>query len=99
MVSSSFRMDISIIGNNHVYNGHDATFFGLAAGYFVARWMGYDLKIAKTLAIEIGLQNSGLGAALAVKYFGAVAALPAALFSVWHNISGALLARYWKDKI
>jgi len=72
--------------------------FGLVAGYSVARWMGYDLKIAKTLAIEIGMQNSGLGAALAVKYFGAVAALPGALFSVWHNISGALLARYWRDK-
>ncbi|TGO02592.1 hypothetical protein PN36_22515, partial [Candidatus Thiomargarita nelsonii] len=50
------------------------------------------------LAIEVGMQNSGLGTALAVKYFGAAAALPGALFSVWHNLSGALLAQYWRTK-
>jgi BASS family bile acid:Na+ symporter len=71
--------------------------FGLVAGYFLARGFGYDLKTARTLAIEVGMQNSGLGAALAVKYFGATAALPGALFSVWHNLSGALLARYWRN--
>jgi len=69
---------------------------GLAAGYFIARGLGYDIKIARTLAIEVGMQNSGLGTALAVKYFGAIAALPAALFSVWHNLSGAVLAQYWR---
>jgi BASS family bile acid:Na+ symporter len=71
---------------------------GLGAGYVIARWMGYDLGTARTLAIEVGMQNSGLGAALAVKYFGAIAALPGALFSVWHNVSGALLAQYWRRK-
>ncbi len=69
---------------------------GLAAGYFIARGLGYDIKIARTLAIEVGMQNSGLGTALAVKYFGAIAALPGALFSVWHNLSGAVLAQYWR---
>ena len=71
---------------------------GLGAGYVIARWMGYDFRTARTLAIEVGMQNSGLGAALAVKYFGAIAALPGALFSVWHNVSGALLAQYWRRK-
>jgi len=71
---------------------------GLGTGYVIARWMGYDLGTARTLAIEVGMQNSGLGAALAVKYFGAIAALPGALFSVWHNVSGALLAQYWRRK-
>jgi len=71
---------------------------GLGAGYVIARWMGYDFRTARTLAIEVGMQNSGLGAALAVKYFGAIAALPSALFSVWHNVSGALLAQYWRHK-
>jgi bile acid:Na+ symporter, BASS family len=69
---------------------------GLAAGYLIARGLGYDIKIARTLAIEVGMQNSGLGTALAVKYFGAIAALPGALFSVWHNVSGAILAQYWR---
>jgi len=70
---------------------------GLAAGYFIARGLGYDIKIARTLAIEVGMQNCGQGTALAIKYFGAIAALlPAALFSVWHNLSGAVLAQYWR---
>jgi BASS family bile acid:Na+ symporter len=71
---------------------------GLAAGYFITRGLGYDSQTARTLAIEVGMQNSGLGTALAVKYFGAAAALPGALFSVWHNLSGALLAQYWRSK-
>ena len=71
---------------------------GLVAGYLIARGLGYDIKIARTLAIEVGMQNSGLGTALAVKYFGAAAALPGALFSVWHNLSGALLAQYWRRR-
>jgi len=72
--------------------------FGLAAGYFLTRAMGYDIQTARTLAIEVGMQNSGLGTALAVKYFGATAALPGALFSIWHNLSGAFLAHYWRNK-
>jgi len=71
---------------------------GLAAGYFITRRLGYDIQTARTLAIEVGMQNSGLGTALAVKYFGAAAALPGALFSVWHNLSGALLAQSWRAK-
>ncbi len=71
---------------------------GLAAGYFLTRAMGYDIQTARTIAIEVGMQNSGLGTALAVKYFGATSALPGALFSVWHNVSGAFLAHYWRKK-
>jgi bile acid:Na+ symporter, BASS family len=69
--------------------------FGLAGGYFIARFLGFDEKICRTLAIEVGMQNSGLGVALADRYFSAMAALPGAVFSVWHNISGAVLAGIW----
>jgi len=41
------------------------------------------------------MQNSGLAVALAVKYFSVSAALPGALFSIWHNLTGSLLAGYW----
>ncbi|MNW17851.1 hypothetical protein D3C71_2171850 [compost metagenome] len=44
------------------------------------------------------MQNSGLGAALANAYFSPVAAVPSAIFSVWHNISGALLANYFASR-
>jgi BASS family bile acid:Na+ symporter len=56
---------------------------------------GFEEKIARTIAIEVGMQNSGLAVALATKYFGALAALPGAIFSVWHNVSGSLIASYW----
>ena len=68
---------------------------GLTSGYWLARKMGYNTVVARTVAIEVGMQNSGLSVALALKYFTAVAALPGALFSVWHNISGAFFAAYW----
>ena len=44
------------------------------------------------------MQNSGLAAGLAMKYFDPIAAVPGAIFSVWHNISGSLLASYWAAK-
>ncbi len=68
---------------------------GLAAGYWISRILGFDRRICRTLAIEVGMQNSGLAVTLAIKYFSALAALPGALFSIWHNISGALLAAGW----
>ena len=69
---------------------------GLAAGYGVSRLFRCSGRDARTLAIEVGMQNSGLGVALAVKYFGAASALPGALFSLWHNITGVGLARRWR---
>jgi BASS family bile acid:Na+ symporter len=69
--------------------------FGLMLGYWVPRSVGLDERICRTLAIEVGMQNSGLGVALAVKYFSAAAALPGALFSIWHNLSGSMLAAGW----
>ena len=71
---------------------------GLAAGYGVGMLATRDEKIARTLAIEVGMQNSGLAVALAVKYFSAAAALPGALFSIWHNLSGSLLAALWSRR-
>jgi len=68
---------------------------GLACGYLLARLLGFDQRVSRTLAIEVGMQNSGLGVALAGKYFAAAAALPGAVFSVWHNISGSALAAFW----
>lgn len=68
---------------------------GLAAGYMVPRAFGFDSTVCRTIAIEVGMQNSGLAVALAVKYFSPAAALPGALFSIWHNLSGAALASVW----
>lgn len=71
---------------------------GLGAGYGIPRLVGYDRQTARTLAIEVGMQNSGLGVALATQFFSAAAALPGALFSVWHNLSGSALAALWSRR-
>lgn len=68
---------------------------GLFIGYCLPRAVGMDRQTCKTLSIEVGMQNSGLAVALAVKYFAPIAALPGALFSLWHNLTGSLLASYW----
>ena len=71
---------------------------GLLGGYWVSRWLGCNERECRTLGIEVGMQNSGLAVALAVKYFSAAAALPGALFSIWHNVSGSCLAGYWSRR-
>jgi BASS family bile acid:Na+ symporter len=68
---------------------------GIAGGFTLSRLLGFDLTQSQTIAIEVGMQNSGLAAALSLQFFSATAALPAAIFSIWHNISGALLAGHW----
>ncbi len=70
---------------------------GLAAGYGLARLAKCSKRDARTIAIEVGMQNSGLGVALAVKHFGVASALPGAMFSLWHNLSGVTLARKWRS--
>lgn len=69
---------------------------GLALGYLAGKLFGMPLAQRKTLAIEVGMQNSGLGAALASAHFSPLAAVPSALFSVWHNLSGSLLAALFR---
>ena len=69
---------------------------GFIFGYYSCYFLNLDKKTSRTIAIEIAMQNSGLATALAIKYFGAVSAVPAAFYSVWHNISGSLIANFWK---
>ena len=68
---------------------------GYLCGYLIAVLFGMDLPRKKAVAIEIGMQNSGLATSLAGSAFPdlAMATVPGAIFSVWHNISGAILAR------
>jgi BASS family bile acid:Na+ symporter len=69
---------------------------GYVLGYLLARLSGMPLPQRKTLAIEVGMQNSGLGVALASAHFSPLAAVPSAIFSVWHNISGPLVATIFR---
>jgi bile acid:Na+ symporter, BASS family len=68
--------------------------FGLGLGYLAGKLGRLDDRARRALAFEVGMQNSGLAATLATAHFSPLAALPSAVFSVWHNISGALVAAY-----
>lgn len=68
---------------------------GYLLGYFFAKLFGMDLAKRKAVTLETGMQNSGLGAALAAAHFSPLAAVPSALFSVWHNLSGSMLATWF----
>lgn len=62
---------------------------GYVAGWLLARWYGFDARHRLTLAIEIGMQNAGLGVALALAHFSPITALPGALFAVWCILTAA----------
>ncbi|WP_017605477.1 bile acid:sodium symporter family protein [Nocardiopsis alkaliphila] len=68
---------------------------GLALGYLIGVLGRLPDTSRRTLSVEVGMQNSGLAASLGATHFEPLAALPGALFSVWHNMSGALVATYW----
>lgn len=87
------RLNAALVAAVLLHNGA-----GLLGGYWLPRLMGRSEPECRTLAIETGMQNSGLAVALAVKYFSAAAALPGALFSIWHNLSGSLLAAWWSRR-
>ena len=76
---------------------------GYLCGFGLGKLFKMGPSKTKALSIEIGMQNSGLATSLAGTAFPqlALATVPGAVFSVWHNISGAILAgfyRRWKDK-
>ncbi|WP_291479002.1 bile acid:sodium symporter family protein [Corynebacterium sp.] len=65
---------------------------GLALGYGAGLVTGQPVRVCRTMAIEVGMQNSGLAAGLAAQHMEPMSALPGAIFSVWHNLSGAVFA-------
>ncbi|WP_328885388.1 bile acid:sodium symporter family protein [Streptomyces sp. NBC_00316] len=71
---------------------------GLALGYGAGKVSRLGPPASRAMAFEVGMQNSGLAASLATAHFSPLAALPAAVFSVWHNISGALVAAWMSHR-
>lgn len=70
---------------------------GFGLGYLFARLLGYEEQIRRTISIEVGMQNSGLGVVLAQRHFpGTAAAVPCAISSVFHSVIGSALAGVWR---
>ena len=74
---------------------------GFGLGYFFARRLGFSAIAARTISIEVGMQNGGMAAVLAKKHFAAqpLAAVPAVFSSVIQTLVGSLLAAYWARRI
>jgi BASS family bile acid:Na+ symporter len=70
---------------------------GLAMGYGIGKLLRLSHPKRTAISIEVGMQNSGLASSLAVLHFASfpLATIPGAIFSVWHNISGALVAKLY----
>jgi len=95
---------IVALNKNKIFNVDSVTILcvfllnsiGYLLGYYIPKIFGWDKRICRTIGIEVGMQNSGLSVALAIKYFSAEAALPGAIFSVWQNVSASILAGWWR---
>lgn len=90
-----FQSGLLILAVVILHNG-----LGLLFGYWASRFFHLAEADCRAIAIEVGMQNSGLGVALAAVHFALspMTALPSAIFSLWHNISGATLASYWASR-
>lgn len=90
-----FQSGLLILAVVILHNG-----FGYLLGFTAARFFKLPYADSKAIAVEVGMQNSGLGVALAAVHFAAspITAVPSAIFSLWHNISGPALATYWASK-
>ena len=73
---------------------------GLSLGYLIGRLLGLSEAKKKAISIEVGMQNSGLASSLATIHFAAypLATIPGAIFSVWHNLSGAAVAYLYSNR-
>ncbi|MCW5549774.1 MAG: bile acid:sodium symporter family protein [Opitutaceae bacterium] len=70
---------------------------GFGLGYGLARLLGFGRSVARTVSIEVGMQNSGLGVVLARRHFvDPLTAVPCAISSVFHSVIGSVLAGWWR---
>jgi len=93
--ASILQSGLLILGVVILHNG-----LGFLLGFWASRLFKLSYFDSKAVAIEVGMQNSGLGVTLAAIHFAAspITAVPSAIFSLWHNISGPALATYWAAK-
>lgn len=103
IVIIAFSKNLEVF-NNYIHHvlaiGISHNILAIIVGFFVARVFKLSFKNQKTLAIETGIQNSGLGLLLIFTFFDGIGgmAILAAFWGIWHIISGLLLAWYWSHK-
>mgnify|MGYP000477634696 CR=1 FL=1 len=103
IVVIAFMNNLDVFNNyiHHVLTlGVSHNIVAIALGFFVAKAFKLSFKNQKTLAIETGIQNSGLGLLLIFTFFNGLGgmAIMAAFWGIWHIVSGLLLAYLWSLK-
>ena len=85
---------LALIGASIIHN-----FFGYILGYWTGKAIGLNERDCRTMAIEVGLKNGGMGMGIAIDSLKSPdAALAPIIFGKWMNISGSALANYWRQK-
>ena len=85
---------LALIGASIIHN-----FFGYILGYWKGKAIGLNERDSRTMAIEVGLKNGGMGMGIAIDSLKSTdAALAPIIFGKWMNISGSALANYWRQK-
>ncbi|WP_053990292.1 bile acid:sodium symporter family protein [Mangrovimonas sp. TPBH4] len=100
IVIIAFSNNLDVFNNyiSHVvYIGSGHNLLAIFTGFVIAKFFGLSTKDQKTIAIETGIQNSGLGLLLIFTFFHGLGgmAIMAAFWGIWHIISGLALALYW----
>lgn len=99
---------VAVFSANHATFTEAATFLvipvvmlhnlcGYGLGFLFAKVIKLDHPQQKAITFEVGMQDSALAATLALKFFTPQAAVAATIFSIWHNLSGSVLATWWKS--
>jgi BASS family bile acid:Na+ symporter len=91
------RNDILVAGLRLIVAVFTLHAVGFFVGYLASRWFGSDLRAARTISIEVGMQNSGLGVVLARQNFASpLVAIPSAISSLFHSLIASALAGLWR---
>ncbi|OHB68424.1 MAG: hypothetical protein A2Y77_15210 [Planctomycetes bacterium RBG_13_62_9] len=99
IITAQSRQDLLTVGGLLITAVIIHNFVGYTLGYWLSRLVRLDERTCRTVAIEVGLQNGGMASALAMKVLGSTqAALAPAIFGPWMNVSGSILATWWRRK-
>jgi len=99
IITTRSREDLLAVGPLLVLAAAAHNGLGYTLGYWGARLLGLPERLCRTVSFEVGMQNAGMASALALKTLGsASAALAPAIFGPWMNVSGSVLATFWRRK-
>ena len=100
IITARSRKELLEVGPLLVAAAGAHNFVGYALGYGIAKMLGLSESACRTVSFEVGMQNSGMASALALNTLGSASAgLAPAIFGPWMNVSGSVLATFWRRRL